>query len=264
MSEALLEFAGVSYAWPDGRAVFVDLSFRIEQGEKVVLLGPNGAGKSTLLRLANGLMAPGSGNIRWQGQPLSTERLRQRDFARAFRQANVLLFQHPEAMLFNPTVREEIAYGPRQLGLPDGEARLAHWAEELGLDELLDEAPFTLSGGQKQKVALACLLVLDPHFLALDEPSASLDPATVGWLIDTLLDSGRTILASTHNLSLAAELGERALILDARGRLCYDGPLLPALRDLELLQAAGLAHRHRHRHGAQAHAHLHVHDWESS
>jgi len=259
MAEALLEFAGVSYAWPDGRAVFANLSFRIEAGEKVVLLGANGAGKSTLLRLANGLLMPDQGSIAWQGRTLSTALLRQREFARRFRQANVLLFQHPEAMLFNPTVREEIAYGPRQLGLPDVDARVARWADELGLSGLLDEAPFLLSGGQKQKLVLACLLALDPGFLALDEPS--LDPATVGWLIDTLLDSGRTVLVSTHNLSLAAELGDRALILDAAGKLCYDGPLLPALQDVELLQAAGLAHRHRHRHGSHAHVHLHAHDW---
>ena len=264
MSEAMLEFVDVTYAWPDGRAVFSGLSFSIQAGEKVVLLGPNGAGKSTLLRLANGLLAPVAGSISWQRRQLSTALLRQREFARAFRQANVLLFQHPEAMLFNPTVREEIAYGPRQLSLPDVEARVARWAGELGLENLLGEAPFTLSGGQKQKVALACLLALEPQFLALDEPSASLDPATVGWLIDTLLDTGKTVLVSTHNLSLAAELGERALILDGQGRLCYDGLLAPALQNMDLLQAAGLAHRHRHRHGAQAHAHLHVHDWESS
>ena len=260
----MLEFADVGYAWPDGMTLFSGLNFRIEAGEKVVLLGPNGAGKSTLLRLANGLLAPASGTIFWQGQALTAEILRQHEFSRAFRQANVLLFQHPEAMLFNASVRDEIAYGPKQLGLADIDARVARWAGELKLDGLLDEAPFALSGGQKQKLALACLLALDPQFLALDEPSASLDPRTVGWLIDTLLDSGRTLLISTHNLSLAAELGERALILDDHGQLIYDGPLATALHDLDLLQAAGLAHRHRHRHGGTAHAHLHAHDWESS
>lgn len=260
----MLEFSAVSYAWPDGKALFSGLSFRIEPGEKVVLLGPNGAGKSTLLRLANGLLTPTAGSISWQGQALTADLLRQRAFARRFRQANVLLFQHPEAMLFNATVREEIAYGPRQLALADIDARVDQWARELQLEQLLDEAPFALSGGQKQKLALACLLVLEPQFLALDEPSASLDPRTVGWLIDTLLDTDKTLLVSTHNLSLAAELGERALILDEHGQLIFDGPLNSALHDLELLQAAGLAHRHRHRHAGQTHAHLHVHDWESS
>ncbi len=264
MPEPLLEFAGVGYAWPGAAPLFSGLDLRIAAGEKVVLLGPNGAGKSTLLRLANGLLAPSAGGVRWQGRTLDAASLRQRDFARAFRRDNVLLFQHPEAMLFNPTVHDEIAYGPRQLGLAGVEARVARWAGELGLDGLLDQPPYALSGGQKQKLALACLLALDPQFLALDEPTASLDPRTVGWLIDTLLESGKTLLVSTHNLSLAAELGERALVLGDAGRLLYDGPLAPALADLELLQAAGLAHRHRHRHAGVAHAHLHAHDWESS
>lgn len=168
MADAILEFTDVAFAWADGKPVFSGLNLRIAAGEKVVLLGANGTGKSTLLRLANGLLAPTAGSISWRGQALSPALLRQRAFARAFRQANVLLFQHPEAMLFNPTVREEIAYGPKQLGLPDVDARVERWAGELGLAPLLDEAPFALSGGQKQKVALACLLALEPDFLALD------------------------------------------------------------------------------------------------
>lgn len=264
MPEPLIEFAGVGYAWSGGPPLFAGLDLRIAAGEKIVLLGPNGAGKSTLLQLANGLLTPSSGSIRWCGRGLDAASLRERDFARAFRRDNALLFQHPEAMLFNPTVRDEIAYGPRQLGLADVEARVGRWAAELGLDGLLDQPPYALSGGQKQKLALACVLALEPQFLSLDEPTASLDPKTVGWLIDTLLESGRTLLVSTHNLSLAAELGERALVLGDAGRLLYDGALAPALADLALLQAAGLAHRHRHRHGRVAHAHLHAHDWESS
>ncbi len=259
----MLEARELSFAWPEEAPLFSGLSFSIAAGEKVVLLGPNGCGKSTLLRLLNGLIPPATGEIRWRGEPLTGERLRQRDFARAFRRDNTLLFQHPEAMLFNPTVRDEIAYGPRQLGIADVDARVERWATELGLADHLHLPPFALSGGQKQKLALACLLVLDPAFMALDEPSAALDPRTVGWLVDTLLASDKTLLISTHNLSLAAELGSRALVMGETGTLLYDGPLAPALGDLELLNRAGLAHRHRHRHGDHAHAHLHTHDWEA-
>lgn len=259
----MLEAIDLTFRWPEGTPVFQKLSFRVDAGEKVVLLGPNGCGKSTLLRLLNGLVFPESGELRWQGERVDRERLRERDFSRRFRRDNVLLFQHPEAMLFNPTVREEIAYGPRQLGLDDVEARVGHWADELGLTAMLDLPPFALSGGQKQKVALACLLVLDPALLALDEPTAALDPRTTGWLVDTLLGSDKTLFISTHNLSLAAELGSRALVMNAAGQLIHDGPLAAALADLELLEAAGLAHRHRHRHGGASHSHLHVHDWET-
>jgi cobalt/nickel transport system ATP-binding protein len=167
-------------------------------------------------------------------------------------------------MLFNPTVRDEIAYGPRRLGWADAEERTARWAAELRLDALLDKAPFALSGGEKQKVALAALLVLEPRLLLLDEPSASLDPRTVGWLVDYLQDSPATVVASTHNLSMAAEFGQRCLILDGGAGFAYDGPVEPALGDLALLERANLAHRHRHRHGGSEHVHAHRHDWESS
>jgi cobalt/nickel transport system ATP-binding protein len=259
----MLELDRVRYAWPDGPPVIEELSLRIRKGDKVVILGANGCGKSTLLKLMNGLIFPMAGTLRYDGAALEKSALAERCFARRFRQECALLFQHPEAMLFNPTVKDEIAYGPRQLGLADADERVARWAGALQLDALLDQPPFLLSGGEKQKLALAALLALDPQLLLLDEPSASLDPATVGWLIDTLLDTNLTVVVSTHNLSLAAELGSRCLVLGPRGRLLYDGPVAAALKDLALLEEARLAHRHRHRHGGALHSHVHAHDWDA-
>lgn len=260
----MIELDGVGFAWPDSPPAFSDLSLRIGAGDKVVLLGANGCGKSTLLKLLNGLLAPTAGTYRYAGAPVDAAHLAERAWRRRFRQEVTLLFQHPEAMLFNPTVRDEIAYGPRRLGWPDAEARAAHWAAELRLEALLDKPPFALSGGEKQKVALASILVLEPKVLLLDEPSASLDPRTVGWLVDYLQGSAATVVISTHNLSMAAELGQRCLILGEDRRLAYDGPVESALADLDLLEGANLAHRHRHRHGGSAHVHAHRHDWESS
>lgn len=259
----MLDLDDVAFGWPDEPRVIENLTLRVVPGEKLVLLGANGCGKSTLLKLMNGLVFPQSGTVRFAGERLDMARLKERGFARDFRRRCVLLFQHPEAMLFNPTVRDEIAYGPRQLGLPDVEARVAHWAGELKLDNLLDKAPFLLSGGQKQKVALAALLALDPDLLLLDEPGASLDPATVGWLVDTLVHSERTVVVSTHNLSMAAELGNRCIVLGAGGTILFDGPVRMALTGMSLLEKAGLAHRHRHRHGGAEHVHVHGHDWEA-
>jgi cobalt/nickel transport system ATP-binding protein len=258
----MLELSNVRYRWADERPILDDLSLKVAPGEKLVLLGANGCGKSTLLKLMNGLLFAESGEVRWHGEALSPARLRQRDFARRFRRECVLLFQHPEAMLFNPTVREEIAYGPRQLDLPDIDTRVRHWAGELQLTGALDKAPFSLSGGEKQKLALACLLALDPPLLLLDEPGASLDPATVGWLVDTLVNSDRTVVVSTHNLSMAAELGSRCVVLGQGGEILFDGPVRMALTGMALLEKAGLAHRHRHRHGGSEHVHVHGHDWE--
>jgi cobalt/nickel transport system ATP-binding protein len=259
----MLELDRVRFGWEDDKPVIGGLSLKIREGDKVVILGANGCGKSTLLKLMNGLIFPQAGTLTYRGAKLEKSALTGRPFSRQFRQACVLLFQHPEAMLFNPTVREEIAYGPRQMELPDTDARVARWAGALQLVPLLDQPPFLLSGGEKQKLALASLLAVDPQLLLLDEPSASLDPATVGWLIDMLLDSDRTVVVSTHNLSLAAELGSRCLVLGQRGQLLYDGPVAAALGDLSLLEEARLAHRHRHRHGGVAHTHVHAHDWDA-
>lgn len=257
----MIDLQDVSFGWPDGPAVLSRLSLKIAPGEKVVLLGANGCGKSTLLKLMNGLVFPDSGGVRWNGEVLTQAQLKQREFARRFRSECVLLFQHPEAMLFNPTVREEIAYTLKKLGREEVDAKVAHWAEELRIAHLLDKAPFNLSGGEKQKVALAALLALDPQLLLLDEPGASLDPATVGWLVDTLVHSERTVIASTHSLSLAAELGSRCVVLGMGGEILFDGPMRMALTGMELLEKAGLAHRHKHRHGGAEHAHIHGHDW---
>lgn len=257
----MIELQEVGFAWPDEAPLLERVSLKIGAGEKVVLLGANGCGKSTLLKLMNGLLEPQSGRVLWKGEALTRAALRASGRAREFRRVCALLFQHPEAMLFNPTVRDELAYGPRQLGLTDVAARVDHWADELALGPLLDKAPFLLSGGQKQKVALGCLLTLDPEVLLLDEPSASLDPATVGWLVDTLLHTQKTVVVATHNLSLAAELGDRCIVLGARGEILFDGPTRMALTGVTLLERAGLAHRHRHRHGGVTHAHTHVHDW---
>jgi cobalt/nickel transport system ATP-binding protein len=260
----MLELSDVSFGWPDGPAILSGLSLKVAPGEKVVLLGANGCGKSTLLKLMNGLVFPDSGCLRWEGEALTQAQLKQREFARRFRAECVLLFQHPEAMLFNPTVREEIAYTLKKLGrsnMGDVEAKVAHWAEELRITPLLDKAPFNLSGGEKQKVALAALLALDPQLLLLDEPGASLDPATVGWLVDTLVHSERTVIASTHSLSLAVELGSRCIVLGTGGEILFDGPTRMALTGMALLEKAGLAHRHKHRHGGSEHTHVHGHDW---
>ena len=257
---ALIELIDLHYTWPQGRAVFAGLTLHIAAGEKVALLGANGCGKSTLLKLINGLLFAERGELRWRGEVLTPAKLKQRAFARAFRRDNTLLFQHPEAMLFNASVREEILWGPRHLGLNDLDERLAEVSSLLNLDALLAAPPYLLSGGEKQKVALACLLALRPQLLLLDEPTASLDLRTAGRLADHLLDAPQTVIVSTHNLSLAGDLATRALILDGTGHLCFDGQLEVALADLALLEAAGLAHRHRHRHRGLLHEHVHSHD----
>jgi cobalt/nickel transport system ATP-binding protein len=260
----LLEFDAVEYRYPDGPTVLQDLTFEIAERDRVVILGANGCGKSTLLKIADGLLFADPGKVRYRGRMLDRASLNGTVLRREFRSEVGLVFQHPEAMLFNPTVREEIAYGPRRLELPEVDELALGWARRLGLEQRLDRAPFTLSGGEKQRLALACVLACEPRLLLLDEPTANLDPRAIGWLIDYLAETPElAVMTTTQNLALAGELGSRALVLSENGRLLFDGPIESALADSELLLEANLAHRHVHRHGdGSLHRHLHSHpDW---
>ena len=170
--------------------------------------------------------------------------------------------QNVDAMLFCPTVADEIAFGPRQLGLPDVEARVERYAKLFGAEAWLTRPPFELSGGEKKRVALAALLAIEPKVLLLDEPTAGLDPASSAHLVDLLGQRpDLTVVVSTHNLSVVAELGARVLVLPPRpGPLLYDGTPEGILDNQDLLVVSGLAHRHQHGHHGRAHAHFHVHD----
>ena len=176
----------------DGRVVLEDLSFSIERGERVVLLGVNGCGKTTLLKLLDGLVFPTRGTVRYGGQQLDARALDDAAFRRRFRSEVALLFQNVDAMLFNPSVADEIAFGPRQLGLADVEACVARWAEAFGVADFAARAPFELSGGEKKRVALASIFAVGPKLLLLDEVTANLDPPRSARLVDFLagLDGG--------------------------------------------------------------------------
>jgi len=262
--EKMMQLERVSHAYPDGALGVCDVSLALAAGERALLLGSNGCGKSTLLKLLAGLLLPTGGEFRFRGDRVTARRLKDRDWCRAFRGEVGLVFQHPETMLFNPTVLEEIAYGPTRLGIHEPVRHARDWAERVGLQQYLDKPPYRLSGGEKQRLCLACVLACEPRVLLLDEPTASLDPRATGWLIDFLLEQkDLTTLVSTQNLSLASELGDRALILGERGSLLFDGSLRRALDDTELLWRANLAHRHEHRHAdGTEHRHVHLHrDW---
>jgi cobalt/nickel transport system ATP-binding protein len=247
-----------------GRTVLRDVSFQVSPGERVVLLGINGCGKTTLLKALDGLVFPAGGRILYTGEPLAAGRLEEPGFRRRFRGEVALLFQNVDAMLFNPSVADEIAFGPRQLGLPDVAGRVERWAERFDVTRFLDRPPFELSGGEKKRVALAAVMAIDPKVLLLDEPTANLDPASAGRLVDFLAGlTGTTVIVSTHNLSVVEELGSRAILLAPDGSgVKYDGDASELVSNGRLLLAGGLAHLHAHKHGGAEHAHFHVHDAE--
>jgi len=242
----MIELRNLWFKYED-EYVLKDINLKVDKGERVVILGINGSGKSTLLKILNGLLFPERGEYLYKGERLNEKSLRDPKFNLRFRREVVLLFQNPDVMLFNPTVYDEMAFGLRQLGLKEREIkeRVLKWSEVFGLSPYLEKIPYSLSRGQKQKLCLACLLILEPEVLLLDEPTSNLDPKSTGLLIDILQELDLTTVISTHNLSLVPELGNRLVVLGEGGRIIYDGSVEGFLSDKEKLIEAGLMHKHR-------------------
>ena len=258
------DLAHVSYRYHTGVAALEDVSLTIAQGEKVAILGANGCGKSTLLKILNGLEFAQSGQVTAFDIALTEENLKDEATAYRFRRRVGFIFQNSDAQLFSPTVREEIAFGPLQMGLDrhELEQRLADVARLIGIENLLDRAPFQLSGGEKKKVAIASTLVINPDVLLLDEPTAGLDPRSQSWLVDLLLRlhaAGKTLITTTHDLALVPDMADRALVFSEQHALAAQGTAEEILSDTELLVRVNLVHAHYHRHGDLWHSHPHHH-----
>jgi cobalt/nickel transport system ATP-binding protein len=236
----------------------------VPRGRCTILLGRNGSGKSTLLLVLDGLLHPQSGSVRAFGRTLSEKALSEGTFRKLFRSAVGLVFQDADVQCFSPTVREELSFGPRQMGFDEAEVsqRVDAALAALGIDALADRYPYNLSGGEKKRVALASILTLDLDAYLLDEPTANLDPAAEGVLIDilsALADQGKTLVVATQDLMLARHIGDTAVILGPEKRPLFIGPVEQALADPALLERAGLAHAHRHAHREAAADFRHSH-----
>jgi len=262
----LFETEGLTYRYQQVKAVD-GLTLSIQDGSRVALIGANGSGKSTLLRLLDGLCFAQEGAVRFRGQELKEDRFADDAFAFSFRRQVGLVFQSADVQLFNPTVFDEVAFGPLQLRWPKTELRerVREALERFGIAHLSDRVPHRLSGGEKKRVALASVLVLDPAVLLLDEPTAELDPRSQSQLIDLLVQWGggaKSVITATHNLGDLEDIADRCVVLD-RGRLVADRSPAEILRDRELLERTNLVHAHRHKHGSGAtHSHPHVHSSE--
>ncbi len=243
------------------------LTLRIPDRTRVALLGANGSGKSTLLRMFGGLYFAESGEVRFRGESLSEERFGDDAFAIDFRRRVGMVFQNPDVQLFNPTVFDEVAFGPLQMGWPKNQVRdsVAGMLEKLRIAHLKDRVPHRLSGGEKKRVALASVLVLDPEVLLLDEPTAALDPRSQSQIIDLLVEWGggvKSVITATHDLGTLEDVADLCYVLEA-GRLVAEGPPTEILQNGELLDRTNLIHVHRHRHASgELHSHPHIHRGE--
>ena len=258
----VFHITGASFQY-DGIVAIRDLSLAVEAGERTVLLGANGSGKSTLLRLLDGLCFPSQGCITAFGDPLTQNSLSNPTFNFNFRRRVGLVFQNPDAQLFNSTVFEEVAFGPLQLRWTkkDLHKRVEEILDFMGISHLRERPPYRLSGGEKKRVALASVIVLDPDVLLLDEPTATLDPRSTSQLVDLIQQwkgSTKTVITATQQLDIVEEIADRVLILQ-EGRILADGTPSEILSDMDLLLKTNLIHAHRHTHGGVVHAHPHLH-----
>jgi cobalt/nickel transport system ATP-binding protein len=241
------------------------LSLDVKQGERLALLGANGSGKSTLLRLFDGLASPESGELLFAGETLTEAKLSNPDFTFRFRRRVGLVFQNPDAQLFNPTVFDEIAFGPLQMGWPKEQIReqVNRTLETLEIANLRHRSPHRLSGGEKKRVAIASVIILDPEVLLLDEPTAALDPKSqrqIIELIGSFSGGAKTVITATHDLDSLEEISDRCVLFES-GRIVGDGSALEILHDIDLLRRARLVSMHRHSHGpGEPHPHVHLHE----
>jgi cobalt/nickel transport system ATP-binding protein len=243
------------------------LSMHVMRGERVALLGANGSGKSTLLRVLAGLCFPERGEVLFFGGSLSEKRLENEEFFFRFRRRVGLVFQNPDIQLFNPSVFDELAFGPLQLRWPKEQIRrrVEETLEQMGIGHLRDRAPHRLSGGEKKRVALASVLILDPEVLLLDEPSAALDPGSQAQIVDFLVSCGnqsKTVITATHDLDTLEDIADRCYVFE-NGSIAGEGTPLAVLHDVALLERTKLVRPHHHVHGegvVQPHPHLHRHE----
>jgi len=210
----IIETRNLSYSYGDGTLALRDVSICLEAGRKVALVGPNGAGKSTLMLMMNGILRPSSGEVLFAGQPL------QYDAAslRKVRRAVGMVFQNSDDQLFAPTVYQDVAFGPTNLGYPAEKVKkyVGFALQYVGLSGYERRPPHHLSGGEKKRVAIAGILAMEPQVMILDEPTSNLDPASseeIMEMLDELSQGGKTLIISTHDVDLAYRWADEVILM---------------------------------------------------
>lgn len=229
----IIEAKNIEYAYPDKTVGIKNFSLNIEESERVVLLGSNGCGKSTLLKIFAGLIKPTSGNIKIFEKDIT------KDNYLYFRKNIGFLFQNPDDFLFNPTVEDELLYTPMQLGISNKEAKalISENASYFGIKKLYEKPPFRLSGGEKKRVALACVLQLKPKLLILDEPTSNIDGKTRKRILEFLDEYKGTMIVSTHEIDFVRKISNKVVLLSPKKEILKVGGI-ELLEDTKYLEAA--------------------------
>ncbi len=230
MSHHIVEVTKLRHVYPDGTEALRGVSFRITHGESVAIIGANGAGKSTLLLHLNGHLVPSEGSIRIGDYPLTRTTLPE------IRRTVGMVFQNPDDQLFMPTVYDDVAFGPLNLGIPreEVEQRVLDALERVGAGHVRNKAPYHLSGGEKKRVAIATVLSMSPDILVMDEPTSGLDPCARRQLMQLLKEFHHTKIFTSHDLDMVLDVCERTIVLH-EGEVRADGPTREIFADERLL-----------------------------
>lgn len=240
MTNIQLSTENLSFTYPDGTRALKNINMEIEKGEKVAIIGPNGAGKSTLFSHFNGLTEPTSGCVKIEGKPISFEK----DELLKVRQKVGIVFQDPNDQLFAPTVKEDIAFGPMNLGLSydEVEKRVEDALKMVGMENYEDKTPHHLSGGQQKRIAIAGIIAMKPELMILDEPTAGLDPDGVEKVLNImnqLNEEGMTLIISSHDIDMISKYADKIFVL-YNGEIIESGNKNKIFSDMELLKKAHL------------------------
>ena len=240
MTNIQLSTENLSFTYPDGTRALKNINIEIEKGEKVAIIGPNGAGKSTLFSHFNGLTEPTSGCVKIEGKPISFEK----DELLKVRQKVGIVFQDPNDQLFAPTVKEDRAFGPMNLGLSydEVEKRVEDALKMVGMENYEDKTPHHLSGGQQKRIAIAGIIAMKPELMILDEPTAGLDPDGVEKVLNImnqLNEEGMTLIISSHDIDMISKYADKIFVL-YNGEIIESGNKNKIFSDMELLKKAHL------------------------
>ena len=264
MKDLIFELKDVCFSYLGKFPALCGVNMEIRRGEKISVIGANGTGKSTLLTMLDGLIFPDRGIIKVFGKDLSENVLNDENFSHYFRSKVGFVFQNPDVQLFCPTVKEDVIFGPLQLGVTKDviKERLDNLVYILDIKELLERSPHQLSIGEKRKVAIASTLAVDPDVIILDEPTAGLDPLTSRHIVDIIMQAnqkGKTIITATHDLHIVGEISDVVYVFGHDKRIARYGNPLEVLTDQEFLQSNNLVHIHSHKHKDSIHVHPHLH-----
>ncbi|WP_456471871.1 ATP-binding cassette domain-containing protein [Methanocaldococcus sp.] len=236
----ILETKDLYFSYPDGTEVLKGINFKAKKGEMIALLGPNGVGKTTLFLHFNGILRPTKGEVLLKGKPIRYDKKSLLEVRRTVG----IVFQNPDDQIFAPTVKDDVAFGPLNLGLPkeEVEKRVKEALKAVGLEGVEDKPPHHLSGGQKKRVAIAGILAMNPEVMILDEPTAGLDPlgaSKIMKLLYNLNKKGITIIISTHDVDLVPVYADRVYIM-YDGKILKEGKTKDVFKDVETLRKANL------------------------